>query len=105
MKKVLAFVLAVIMVLSLAACQNNKPTDKPTDKPADQTTTKAPDKETDKPEPPKEAITVEYFCSIGAYLDTLRALVNEFNEGEGKEKGEWVIDSLWRIVEWVDGRV
>ena len=24
---------------------------------------------------------------------------------EGKEKGEWVIDSLWRIVEWVDGRV
>ncbi len=90
MKKVLAFVLAVIMVLSLAACQNNKPTDKPTDKPADQTTTKAPDKETDKPEPPKEVITVNYFCSIGAYLKTLQALIDEFNAGEGKEKGVFI---------------
>ena len=92
MKKVLAFVLAALMVLSLAACQNNKPTDKPADTTtkAQDTTTKAPDKETDKPEPPKEAITVEYFCSIGAYLDTLRALVNEFNEGEGKEKGVYI---------------
>ncbi|MBQ6541229.1 MAG: extracellular solute-binding protein [Lachnospiraceae bacterium] len=92
MKKVLAFVLALLMVLSLAACQQGKetePADKTTTKAAD-TTTKAPDKETDKPEPPKEVITVNYFCSIGAYLDTLQALVNEFNEGEGKEKGVFI---------------
>ena len=92
MKKVLAFVLAALMVLSLAACNNTKPTDKPADTTtkAQDTTTKAPDKETEKPDTPKEVITVNYFCSIGAYLDTLIALINEFNEGEGKEKGVFI---------------
>ena len=91
MKKVLAFVLAAIMVLSLAACNNN-PTQKPDDTTtkAQDTTTKAPDKETDKPEPPKEAIHVKYYCTIGAYLDRILELVDEFNKGEGVEKGVYI---------------
>jgi len=99
MKKVLAFILAALMVLSLAACQT-KPTEKPddggqkteapTEKPTEKPTDKPADPTTQAPEPPKEVITVKYFCSIGAYLDTLTALVNEFNEGEGKEKGVYI---------------
>lgn len=98
MKRVLAFIIAALLVFSAVACNNTptqpenpteKKTEAPTEKPTEKPTDK-PDEKTDAPEPPKEVITVNYFCSIGAYLDTLIALVNEFNEGEGKEKGVFI---------------
>ena len=105
MKKVLAFILAALMVLSLAACQGGEttkapdegqkteaPTEKPTEKPADKTEapTEKPAEKTDAPtEPvtPAEIIEVKYYCTVGAYLAKLQELVDEFNAGEGKEKG------------------
>ena len=95
MKKVLAFILAALMVLSLAACQT-KPTEKPddggkkTEAPTEKPTEKPTDKPTDattEPVTPAEVIEVKYYCTVGAYLTKLQELIDEFNNGEGKEKG------------------
>ncbi len=96
MKKVLAFILAALMVLSLAACTGGEttkapggdkttvaPTEKPTEKPTDKPT----DAPTDPVTPPAEVIEVKYYCTVGAYLIRLQELVEEFNNGIGKEKG------------------
>ena len=95
MKKVLAFILAALMVLSLAACQT-QPTEKPddggkkTEAPTEKPTEKPTDKQTDAPTDPvapAEIIEVKYYCTVGAYLTKLQELIDEFNNGEGKEKG------------------
>ena len=39
---------------------------------------------------PAEVEKVAYFCTIGAYLDTLQAAIDEWNAGEGAEKGVYI---------------
>ena len=65
MKKLIALLLALVMVLSLAACGEKKPS---------------------KDEP----IVVTYYCSIGAYLAKLQEEINKWNEGAGKEAGVYI---------------
>ena len=95
MKKLIALLLAAIMVLSLAACMCFSPA---ADQPAnDQTTadttteeTKTEGKDRRKTEDTAASGDVEvvtYYCSIGAYLSTLQAEVANWNETTGKEKG------------------
>lgn len=94
MKKLIALLLAAIMVLSLAACASSPAADQPAN---DQTTadttteeTKTEEKTEEKTEDTAASGDVEvvtYYCSIGAYLSTLQAEVANWNETTGKEKG------------------
>ena len=95
MKKLIALLLAAIMVLSLAACASSPAADQPAN---DQTTadtttteeTKTEEKTEEKTEDTAASGDVEvvtYYCSIGAYLNTLQAEVANWNETTGKEKG------------------
>ena len=90
MKKLIALLLAAIMVLSLAACASQPAADQPAN---DQTTTDTPTEETkteektDAPAASGDVEVVTYYCSIGAYLSTLQAEVANWNETTGKEKG------------------
>ena len=95
MKKLIALLLAAIMLLSLAACASSPAADQPAN---DQTTadtttteeTKTEEKTEEKTEDTAASGDVEvvtYYCSIGAYLNTLQAEVANWNETTGKEKG------------------
>ena len=94
MKKLIALLLAAIMVLSLAAGASSPAADQPAN---DQTTadttteeTKTEEKTEEKTEDTAASGDVEvvtYYCSIGAYLNTLQAEVANWNETTGKEKG------------------
>ena len=87
MKKLIALLLAAIMVLSLAACASSPAADQPAN---DQTTadttteeTKTEEKTEEKTEDTAASGDVEvvtYYCSIGAYLSTLQAEVANWNE-------------------------
>ncbi|MCQ2415332.1 MAG: ABC transporter substrate-binding protein [Lachnospiraceae bacterium] len=96
MKKVLAILLTSIMVCSLAACSNHTVPAETTAAQAEtaaQTTTAAPVTEavTEAPatEAPaeKEIIEVDWYCSTGGYLSILQEQIDQWNEGDGKEKG------------------
>ena len=81
MKKLIALLLAAIMVLSLAACASSPAADQPAN---DQTTA---DTTTEDTAASGDVEVVTYYCSIGAYLNTLQAEVANWNETTGKEKG------------------
>ena len=96
MKKLIALLLAAIMVLSLAACASSPAADQPANDQttADTTTTeetkteeKTEEKTEDTPAASGDVEVVTYYCSIGAYLNTLQAEVANWNETTGKEKG------------------
>ena len=92
MKKLIALLLAAIMVLSLAACASSPAADQPANDQttADTTTTTEETKTEEKTEDTAASGDVEvvtYYCSIGAYLNTLQAEVANWNETTGKEKG------------------
>lgn len=87
MKKLLALLLALVMVFSLVACGEKTPDQ--TQAPAETNAPAAPE-QTDAPEAPAEAIEVVYYCSVGAYLAKLQEEVNKWNEGEGKEAGVYL---------------
>ena len=94
MKKLLALLQALVMVLGMVACGAKTETPAQTEAPAK---TEEPKKEEPKKEEPKQeepaAPAVEkvtYFCTIGAYLDTLTEAVNEYNAGEGAEEGVYI---------------
>lgn len=92
MKKLLALLLALIMVLGMVACGEKAETPV-TDTPA-ASDTPAADTPATEDEPaadvPASVEKVTYFCTVGAYLDTLTAAVNEWNAGEGAEKGVYI---------------
>ena len=91
MKKLIALLLAAIMVLSLAACASSPAADQPAnDQTTADTTTTEETKTEEKTEDTAASGDVEvvtYYCSIGAYLNTLQAEVANWNETTGKEKG------------------
>lgn len=94
MKKLLALLLAMIMVLGMVACgAKNEPAPAPEATPAPEAE-KAPEAAPAPEQAPEAAPTevekVTYFCTIGAYLDTLQAAINEWNAGEGAEKGVYI---------------
>ena len=78
------------MVLSLAACASSPAADQPAN---DQTTADTTTEETKTEEKTEDTAAsgdvevVTYYCSIGAYLNTLQAEVANWNETTGKEKG------------------
>ena len=86
MKKLIALLLAAIMVLSLAACASSPAADQPAN---DQTTadTTTEETKTEDTAASGDVEVVTYYCSIGAYLNTLQAEVANWNETTGKEKG------------------
>lgn len=93
MKKIIALLLAMVMVLGMVACGAKT---EPEAAPAPESAPEA------KPEPaleadpveqeeaPVEVETVTYFCTVGAYLDVLTAAIDEWNAGEGAEKGVYI---------------
>lgn len=100
MKKLIALLLALIMLFSLAACASNEPAaeepaDDTAETPAEEPAEETPAEEETPPEEEApaddgEVEVVTYFCSIGAYLTTLQAEIDKWNEGEGKEKGVFI---------------
>lgn len=96
MKKLLALLLALIMVIGMVACGNKTETTEPaeeTQAPVEEATqpeTTEPAEEEPAEEAPAGVEKVTYYCTIGAYLDTLTAAVDEWNAGEGAEKGVYI---------------
>ena len=101
MKKLIALLLALVMVLGMVACgaKTDAPADAPAadapaaDAPAADETAKTEENTSDVQQAEKtneEAITVTYFCTIGAYLDVLTAEIDKWNQGEGAEKGVYI---------------
>lgn len=94
MKKLLAILLAVIMVLGMVACaaKTEAPakTEEPAkaEEPAKEEAPKA--EEPAKEEAPKNVVQVDYYCNIGAYLITLQNEIDKWNAGEGAEKGVYL---------------
>lgn len=83
MKKFMAMLLAMSMLLSLAACSSQEA--------AAPAAAAAGSQETEaKAEAPGEVEVVTYYCSIGAYLGPLQEEINKWNEGAGKEKGIFI---------------
>lgn len=94
MRKLLAMVLASVMVLSFAACSapaTTAATEAATEAVTEAATQAATEAATEAvKEAPAEIINVDYYCSVGAYLITLQNEVDKWNEGEGKEKGVYL---------------
>lgn len=95
MKKLLALLLALIMVIGMVACGNKTETTEPAEEsqPAESTQPETTEPETTEPaeeEAPAGVEKVTYFCTVGAYLDTLTAAIEEWNAGEGAEKGVYI---------------
>ena len=97
MKKLLALLLAVVMVLGMVACaaKSETPTPAAEAPKAEEKKEEAPKAEEKKEEAPaaeeaKEIVQVDYYCNIGAYLITLQKEIDKWNEGEGKEKGVYL---------------
>jgi multiple sugar transport system substrate-binding protein len=88
MKKFIALLLALVMVLSMVACGEKAP--EQTQAPAQQGGENKPAEGENKPaegEKPAGVEVVTYYCTIGAYLHILEEEVAKWNAGEGKEKG------------------
>lgn len=86
MKKFIALLLALVMVLSMVACGEKAPADD----------TKAPEQQggneqqqggNEQPADDGKVEVVTYYCTIGAYLHILEDEIAKWNAGEGKEKG------------------
>ena len=99
MKKLLALLLAVVMVLGMVACAAKTEAPKAEAPKAEEPKAeekkeepKAEEKKEEAPaaEAPKEIVQVDYYCNIGAYLITLQKEIDKWNEGEGKEKGVYL---------------
>ena len=94
MKKILALLLTVIMVLGMVACGTKTETTSPAPEvEKSPEAEKSPEEEKAPAEEetvPTEVETVTYFCTTGAYLDTLTAAIEEYNAGEGKEEGVYI---------------
>lgn len=93
MKKLLALLLALTLVLGMAACGAKESAAEPeTTEPAEATQPEevTPEDETPEAEVPAEVEKVTYYCTIGAYLDTLTRAVEDWNAGEGAEKGVYI---------------
>lgn len=95
MKKLLALLLALVMVLGIVACSSSNETTTTTTE--TNTTTETPTTDsntttetTTQTEAPASVEKVTYFCTIGAYLDTLTKAIDEWNAGEGAEKGVYI---------------
>ena len=88
MKKFIALLLALVMVLSMVACGEKAP--EQTNAPAQQGGENKPAEGENKPaegEKPAGVEVVTYYCTIGAYLHILEEEIAKWNAGEGKEKG------------------
>lgn len=95
MKKLIALLLALIMVLSLAACgaKSEEPAaeEPAAEEPAaEEPAAEEPAAEEPAAEPSGEVETVTYLCSVGAYLNVLEEEINKWNEGEGKDLGVYI---------------
>jgi multiple sugar transport system substrate-binding protein len=88
MKKFLAILMVAALVVGLAACTTSNPTQpaesQATKQAEESKTEKAKDDET---KAPVVVSDVVYYCNVGAYRKTLSDAIDEFNAGEGKEKG------------------
>ncbi len=82
MKKLIALLLAMTVLLSMTACNRKEETDETGAETITQTA--ATEDRTD------EVITVTYYCSIGAYLSTLQREIDKWNEGRGKAEGVYI---------------
>ena len=95
MKKLIALLLALIMVLGLVAC-GAKTEEPAAEEPAAETpaaeepAAEEPAAEEPAAEPSGEVEIVNYFCSVGAYLNVLEEEINKWNEGEGKDLGVYI---------------
>lgn len=79
MKKILALLLAAVMVLSLAACGGNEKPAAEAEKPA---------AEAEKPVEEAGVVTIDVWHSMeGTNGEAFEAMVKTFNEGKGKELG------------------
>ena len=93
MKKLIALLLVLVMVIGLVACgaKEEAATETAVEEVAEEVKEEvkeeAAEEAVEEAAEPKEIVTVDYYCSIGAYLAKLQELVNEFNAGEGAEKG------------------
>ena len=92
MKKLLAILLAVIMVLGMVACAAKTETPAAETPKAEEPKKEEPKAEEPKAEEPKaeapaEAIEITYYCSHGNFGEILQKEIDKWNEGEGKEKG------------------
>lgn len=88
MKKVMAFLLVVILSMGTVAC--SAPASAPAaDAPAADAPAPAaeavPAAET--ADVPAGVVEVDYYSNVGGYLETLQGLIDEWNAGEGAEKG------------------
>lgn len=88
MKKLLALLLALILVLGMAACGAKETPAEPAETTQPEEIT--PETEAPAVETPAEVEKVTFFCTIGAYLDTATAAIEEWNKGEGAEKGVYI---------------
>lgn len=89
MKKAIALLLALVMVLGMVACGSK--TETPADTTAAAETTKAEEtKAEDTTAAPAGVEKVTYYCSIGAYLNTLQACIDEYNAGQGVTDGVYI---------------
>ena len=100
MKKLIALLLALVMVLGMVAC--GAKTDAPAadapaaDAPAaDAPAADAPaadenTSEVELTEASGDVTTIRYFCTIGAYSALLFDEIDKWNQGEGKEKGVYI---------------
>ena len=90
MKKLIALLLAALMVFSMVACASETATEETaTEETAtEETTTEETTEETATEETASGDVeVVTYYCSIGSYLSTLQEQVANWNETTGKEKG------------------
>ena len=108
MKKVLALLLALVMVASLAACggaaqssaapaesqaassEEAKPEETPAPTEAPESSVEEGSAVEQEEKASDDIITVTYFCTIGAYLELLVNEIDKWNAGEGKEKGVYI---------------
>ena len=86
MKKLLALLLALVMVLTMVACDKKAP--EATE--AAPGATEAPKPTEAAPEASGDVEVVTYFCTVGAYLDVLQREIDAWNEGEGKAAGVYI---------------
>jgi len=85
MKKIIALLLALVMVLSLAACGGEKAPE--TQAPQQGGNEQPQQGGNEQPADDGKVEVVTYYCTIGAYLHILQDEVAKWNAGEGKEKG------------------
>lgn len=93
LKKSITLVLSLLIALSLMACGSKDTTTEP--EVSEPIVSEISEPEASEPnETPVEANQsvekVTYFCTVGAYLDVLTEAIEEWNNGEGAEKGVYI---------------